>query len=474
MLNTFNPPVKNIDDMKQVVSNLGTFYDLLDNNSKNVLTLYFQELFTNAEALYYNVIESTESYDLNGLLPAIDLSYNDLIITKDTIKSELLKIPTISTVSVVGVDEDEEYCYYVSAVDKLGIETPISKGYVIDNGNTSLDVSNYNHIVWNNVEGAYKYIIYGRTIGSTYKIGEVNHNGSANSTSSFDDTGTSLISASPVDVNKAINAYIVDIPYDYYVFHIGSILNIDKYNSEVPLDTSDYEIINFKQLKFKDISIYNRILGNHVLGKTFAFNPILLNVYMKTYIGDDYLRILIDGTYTGYIDESKHNLDHNFTNPINNESEALAWSFHLNKLFHNLSLKIRHNVTINDIRDIMALVFNRPFAYTEGTVSDLIVGTTYTTFKIGELYYKVDNHVNLNIHNGDTVNKYQILNDDVAVKDAYSSTGALTPTNDFEANRIVKITLHNVMYNHNHHILMEEAILALLPAHLKVEIVGAL
>ena len=74
---------------------------------------------------------------------------------------ERIETPTGLTVTVQGATGDRDYSYRVSAFNDVG-ETVASEPVGVDNGNRSLNASNYNRLAWNQVPGATGYNIYGR------------------------------------------------------------------------------------------------------------------------------------------------------------------------------------------------------------------------------------------------------------------------------------------------------------------------
>jgi len=70
-----------------------------------------------------------------------------------------LTTPAAPTVTPQGVTGGSTYIYYIVAEDFRGNKTLVSNPTTINNGNSSLNVSNFNRITWPKIPGAYKYYV---------------------------------------------------------------------------------------------------------------------------------------------------------------------------------------------------------------------------------------------------------------------------------------------------------------------------
>lgn len=431
MLNFFNPPNRTDDELNTILSNMGSFYSLLDSDSKTMLKNYFNIILVGLEGLYYNVVESTEANNLNSRLPYIDLSYNEITIQESDLAVEKVQSPEIISAITTGTAGTEEYTYGVTAVDSLGNETTISDYTVDATSPNTLSGSDYVKIRWVRSDGAVSYNIYGRTIGNLSKIGSTTNN-------YFNDTGQALISAVPPKYNNTIYRYSYNLPFDYYIFNLNSFGNYE-YDIDFTLD-------KFKTLKITNLDIINNTNKTFVLKGAYAFLPILIELYLKAFTGsDNYLQPLYDSftysaTYSPLLDIDF--IDGNTAMEKTNKARA----YHFTKLFHNLSLLTRRSLNIENLEKILSLIYNTPFSYESGTLSNLQISVSGTTFKIGDYNYKIPYTEHFKFNNGDFVNKYDLLILGVTIEDAYTENSSVSITNSFDENKKININIPTELY----------------------------
>lgn len=449
MLDFFNPPEKPSDELDRIMNNLGSFYNMFDYQSKNRLKAYFNALLVSLEGLYYNIVESSESYDLNGTLPYLDFSYNEITINSDDAEIERIDIPTLNDPTVIGTAGSENYNYAVTALDSNGVETPISNIKVVTNAPDTLNGTDNVRITWNTINGAVSYNVYGRTLSNLDKIGNTTN-------TLFFDQGQSLIPATPPTSNETVWYYLVDIPLDYSFFNIN-------YIGDLVIGT-DFLIESFRKIRITNLSVFEDTHKKYILKGAYAFLPILLSFYLKTLTNsDDYMRVLYDGAYNHYLDTSQ--VEGNTAQ----EKDTKSWAFHLNKLVHNISLLTRHALSITNLEKILSLIYNVPFAYDAGTLADITTSGGFTTFTIGDYYYKIPDSLSLLKSNGQSIDKYEILITGVTIEDAYVSGTSVSPTDSFDENRLVKITIPaNIDTIGKHSLLVDSFYNNILPKNLEI------
>jgi hypothetical protein len=99
--------------------------------------------------------------------------------------------PAAPTVTPQGVTGGSTYIYYIVAEDFRGNKTLVSNSTTINNGNSSLNVSNFNRITWPKIPGAYKYYILKNSTTSVLATITDPYISSAFPNSTYDDIGGS-------------------------------------------------------------------------------------------------------------------------------------------------------------------------------------------------------------------------------------------------------------------------------------------
>jgi hypothetical protein len=99
--------------------------------------------------------------------------------------------PAAPTVTPQGVTGGSIYIYYIVAEDFRGNKTLVSNSTTINNGNSSLNVSNFNRITWPKIPGAYKYYILKNSTTSVLATITDPYISSAFPNSTYDDIGGS-------------------------------------------------------------------------------------------------------------------------------------------------------------------------------------------------------------------------------------------------------------------------------------------
>jgi hypothetical protein len=102
-----------------------------------------------------------------------------------------INTPAAPTVTPQGVTGGSTYIYYIVAEDFRGNKTLVSNSTTINNGNSSLNVSNFNRITWPKIPGAYKYYILKNSITSVLATITDPYISSAFPNSTYDDIGGS-------------------------------------------------------------------------------------------------------------------------------------------------------------------------------------------------------------------------------------------------------------------------------------------
>jgi hypothetical protein len=449
MLNFLNPPDKDSASINDIVNNMGSFYNMFDYQSKERLKTYFNSLLVSMEGLYYNLIESAECYDLNGPYPYLDFSYNEITLNSTDAEIEKVGIPILANPTIIGTGGTEDYSYAVTALDNDGVETPISNIKVAHNAPDTLNGTDKVRLTWNSVGGAASYNIYGRTIANLDRIGNT-------TSTTFDDEGQALTSATPPSSNETIWYYLVDIPLDYYFFNIT-------YLGDFILGT-DFTIDKFTKFRITNISEFKDTNKKYILKGAYAFLPILLSLYLSGLTNsDNYLQILYDGAYPGYLNEAQ------IEGNTSIEKLNKKWVFHINKLMHNISLLTRRALNITNLEKILSLIYNAPFAYDAGTLGNISTAGGYTTFTIGDYYYKIPDTLSLLKSNGASIEKYEILVSTATIEDAYTPSTSVSPTDDFNENRLIDISIPGA-YNSlgKHTLLVDSFYNNILPKNLEI------
>lgn len=449
MLDFLNPPDKSSESLRRIVDNLGTFYSMFDYQSKERLLSYFNSLLVAMEGLYYNLVESSECYDLGGNLPYLDFSYNEIELNSADAEIERVSIPVLNDPTVLGTAGTEDYNYAITAVDSEGVETPISNIKVSHNAPDVLNGTDKVRLTWSAVSGAVSYKVYGRTVSNLSIIGTT-------STTVFYDEGQSLTPATPPTTNETIWHYLVDIPLDYYFFNITTLGNFTH--------GSDFTIENFKKLRILNVSEFKDTHRKYLLKGAYAFLPIMLSLYLKTLTNsDNYMKVLYDKAYPHYLNTSQ------VVGSTSTEKDGKSWAFHLVKLIHNISLLTRRALNITNLEKILNLIYNTPFAYEAGTLADVTSSGGYTTFTIGDYYYKIPDTLLLLKSSGSSIDKYEILVSGVTIDDAYISGTPVTPTDDFNENRLVDINVPESLASiGKHSLLIDSFYNYILPKNLEI------
>lgn len=416
----FNPSDKLDSDLNEIILNLGSFYNRFSDEDKTTLKKYYNALLTGLESLYFNLDEASNSYDLGSDTSFIDLSYNDFTI--DFTTAERIKLEPVSgIVADYTIPEiAESYEYIITAVDAYGVQTPGSRVIWVSNGPAELSALTPITLSWSPVVGATSYNIY----RGTNLVGNV-------SEAEFIDTGGIGVYNPIPKINNTFYKFIVPIPLEGYdIFNISVLKNV---NSGLELlEGVDYFLEGTTKLSFTDKTAYEGLLLKVMTKYTYAFVPILANLYTKALLEDNNKTIFYNKEYQHYIDISS------MTGYSNIEKNSRAWAFHLNKLFHNMSLVSRKSTTIINLGKMLSLVYNAPFAYSAGIVENLVTSDGYHTFTIGSESYKIPSKLNLNYTNGDVVDKYSILVEAVFAEDMFSTNTSLSASNIFSENKLLK------------------------------------
>jgi hypothetical protein len=104
---------------------------------------------------------------------------------------EKVPSPAAPTVTPQGVTGGSTYIYYILAEDFRGNRTLVSSPTTINNGNSSLNGSNFNRITWPKIPGAYKYYIFRNSNTSLVATITDPYISSAVPNSTYDDIGGS-------------------------------------------------------------------------------------------------------------------------------------------------------------------------------------------------------------------------------------------------------------------------------------------
>ena len=127
----------------------------------------------------------------------------------------------ISSVTVFGTSGSTTYSYRVTAYDSFGEST--SNQIIINNGNSTLNSSNFNRITWKSLRNVTGYKIYGRTKDNERLLASVTNTnyyddiGSATPTTLFPSINTSGYNPNKLNLGPLIRKYTGEKHYDNFV-----------------------------------------------------------------------------------------------------------------------------------------------------------------------------------------------------------------------------------------------------------------
>lgn len=205
----FNPnsPI----DSSYIWDLLGSFYKLLDFDSKEVMETVWDALANGTEGLYYNLAQANLATYIGegpGYLERGYEYYNFVFEGTLANYSQLDRYdaPAVSGYSQTPTVSGVLYSYVVTSVYD-GEETNPSLVAPVVSGAATVDLnSNPNIINWGAVSGVTSYKVYGRTATALKYLGAVTD------TTTYTDTGTAAGAASPPTTNTTIKSYLFDLP----------------------------------------------------------------------------------------------------------------------------------------------------------------------------------------------------------------------------------------------------------------------
>jgi len=421
----FNP--NSTVDPTLVWNLLGSFYRLLDSDSKELMEAYWTGIVNGIEGLFYDLSQAHLSLYLDKTPGYIEHAYETFDFRFSGLDPNYssriyYETPDISGSPTTPSSDDELYSYVVTAVHSDGTETTPSLPALIISGGSNL-VTNPNLLSWDAVSGISLYNIYGRTQNNYYLLAE-NEAGLT-----YSDIGGTLGTTIPPDTNGAIESFLFDLPVNRKYLSMPVLSGID--SDQQLLENTNFTIEQLTKIKFlNDLSstttggsITTTIpktgeVSLKVLNPTSLTTiPSLTSIYFPAFGEEDSPdSILTEELYTPH-------LSGYYAGITSYHDKRTMYGTHLTKWTHALVSGLRAAPTLVNITNVSSLLYNLPFSYYSGTVSDITLDGAYNYVTVTAVdaantaCYRIPSGLYLKYEVDDAVGQYNILCSGIQVDD---------------------------------------------------------
>ncbi len=431
---------------------LGSFYKLLDSDSKGVMETTWDAMANGTEALFYNLAQASLATYIGegpGYLERGYEYYNFIFEGTLANYSQLDRYdaPTVSGYAQTPSGDDVLYSYAVTSVYD-GEETTPSLTVPIISGASDLGATP-NIIEWAAISGITDYKVYGRTAASLTYLATVT------GVTTYTDTGVAAGAGVPPVVNTTVKSYVFDLPEPWTWMTIPTLSGLE--TNQVLVENTDYEIVNLHKIKFNNNFTTTAEVGKieietprtdeksvKVLNKTsICLLPSLTSIYIPAFgeAGADPETIIYQGLYAPYISGY---------NSMTYFDQRKTYATHLAKWAHATTYKLRQAPSMPRINDAVSLFNNLPFSYFTGSITSIVAsgGDNYVTVTTSgttdTVCYQIPNTLYLKYGVSDAVSQYDILCSGVTIIDYKNDPVTISGMLDKEGETLVfDVYTHN-------------------------------
>lgn len=408
----FNPQTS--IDPNLIWEYLGTFYHSLTREEKDSIARYWKALILGMETQFFNLYQENISQFLSLTKGWKESEGGEFdIVFKDKLgnglentQKEYLKAPQnlSATYPTTNTDSDKKaFSYKITSLNSEG-ETLASGDLTFIADGSKVFSTNSIALTWDAVTDATSYNVWGRTPGNWNLVDNV-------TTNSFTDNGSITPDSSketPVK-NTAIKSYMFSLPKDFFLT-ITKIFLGDTTLTE----GTHYQIIKGNKIRFFTPLTFNDTPsikgGKYTLGEGLKVLPSLDSIYFPAY-GEDLDTIIASGYYKPHIKDWDSG---DAIQTYKNRAE------HLKNLIWGYSVFTRKAPTMSNLKTTAGLVYDYPFSYEDGTVTD-ITGR-YVTISGSSVYtYDLGDGVTPAVGVSDGVNRFDILASGLNIWDYYNN-----------------------------------------------------
>jgi len=273
----------------------------------------------------------------------------------------------------------------------------------------SADLASNNLTVsWDAVPNATGYKVYGRSIRDHQLL-------QTTLSTSYDDDGSIEDSnEEPKEVNTALYSYLFTLPENRVYLSIPEFIED---GSTTLTEGTDYEIVSTDKIRFINSSLTKKtdsvqeVTYNEYLAKTgIILSPVLSDFYLKAFGKDNPKEIILNDKYLPHLQGYSS---------LNDFEKAQKRAEHLKYFCWASSVYLRNKPTIDSIERSYGLAQDYPFAYEDGTVTN--VNSEFITVS-GQSIYTYDIGAG-NVHSfasGQAVDRFDLLASGISLKDYYS------------------------------------------------------